>query len=86
MRPRPVPIYGIGVTVLGVLTESADAADILPEAVFPYLRLLLGLLLAAGAFVVQSQVTPVSSPQDNKGRPLVPKVLHDRLSPGDFGV
>ena len=73
-RPRPVVIYGTVMAVLAVVNESADAADILPEQVFPWLRLGIAVATAiGGALWTQTKVTPLSDPQTNDGVPLVPR-------------
>lgn len=72
-RPRPVLIFGVVVAVLSVLSESADALNVLPGQVLPWIRLGLTLATAIGGAVwAQSRVTPVSDPHDSLGRPLVP--------------
>jgi hypothetical protein len=73
-RPRPVLIFGVVVAVLGVLNESADAANLLPGPVFPWVRLLLSVAVAVGgALFVQARVTPLADPRDEVGNSLVPK-------------
>lgn len=79
-RPRPVLIFGIVVALLGGLNESADAVNLLPGPVFPWVRLLLSLTVAVGGAVyVQSKVTPISDPRDDQGNPLVAKPPTTRL-------
>lgn len=75
-RPRPVLIYGCVMAVLGVLTTSADAANVIPEGTLIWLRLVLAIVAGlGGALFVQGKVTPMSSPQTNDGEPLVPLVV-----------
>ena len=70
-RPRPVLVYGIILAVLSVISESADAANLLPGRVFPWIRLALAVATAiGGALWAQSKVTPLSDPRDKDGRPL----------------
>ena len=72
-RPRPVLVFGIVMAVLTAVSESADAADVLPDQVFPWVRLAILVTSAVGGAVwAQSQVTPVSDPRTNAGVPLVP--------------
>lgn len=72
-RPRPVLVFGVVVAVLETVSESADAANVLPGNVFPWIRLALTLATAiGGAVFVQSKVTPVSDPRADDGTPLVP--------------
>ena len=78
-RPRPVLVFGIVVAVLEVLSESADALNVLPAALLPWIR--LGLTLATaigGALWAQSMVTPVADPRDDLGRPLIPVRSYNR--------
>lgn len=71
-RPRPVVVFGIVVAVLEAVSESADAANVLPGSVFPWIRLALTLVTAiGGALWAQSKVTPVKDPRDNDGRRLI---------------
>lgn len=73
-RPRPVLIYGIVLAVLSALSESADAANLLPGRVFPWIRLALTVAAAIGGAVwAQSKVTPLSDPVAADGTtPLIP--------------
>ena len=72
-RPRPVLVYGVVIAVLGAVAESADAANLLPGRVFPWIRLALTVAAAVGGAVwAQSKVTPLSDPRDDAGNPLVP--------------
>jgi len=65
--------FGVAVAVLGVLNESADALNVLPPQVFPWVRLALTLTTAVGgALAVQARVTPLKDPRDGQNRPLVP--------------
>lgn len=80
-RPRPVLVYGIVIAVLSAISESADAANVLPPHVFPWIR--LGLAVAAaigGAVYVQTRVTPVSDPRDSAMERLVPERTGSRLT------
>lgn len=75
-RPRPVVIYGAVMAALVAVTESADAADLMPASVFPWVRVVLLVMTAVGgALVTQSQVTPVSSPMNDAGQRLVPMTV-----------
>lgn len=72
-RPRPVLIFGAVIAGLSVLSESADALDVLPGAVLPWVRLALAVATAVGgALYVQTRVTPVSDPRTADGTPLIP--------------
>lgn len=73
-RPRPVLIYGVTLAVLGVLTTSADAANLIPDSILLWLRLALAVVGAVGGAVfVQGKVTPLSDPRARDGvTPLVP--------------
>lgn len=72
-RPRPVLVFGAVIAVLSVLSESADALDVLPPAVLPWVRLALAVATAVGgALWAQSRVTPVADPRDGEGRRLIP--------------
>lgn len=79
MRPRPVLYFGIALAVLSAVSESADAANVLPGQVFPWIRLALAVAAAVGGAVwAQSKVTPVKDPRDDQGRPLVPVPLTEQ--------
>lgn len=79
-RPEPVLLFGIAVAVLEVLNESADAVNLLPAQVFPWVRLMLTLAVAVGGAVwTRSRVTPVADPRDDEGRVLAPVPPPSRL-------
>lgn len=72
-RPRPVLVFGAVIAGLSVLSESADALDLLPGPVLPWVRLTLAVATAAGgALWAQARVTPVKDPVGDDGRPLIP--------------
>jgi hypothetical protein len=65
-------IYGIAMIVLAAINESADALNILPPQVFPWVRLTLTIMGGVGGLLwAQSKVTPLSDPRDDLLRPLV---------------
>lgn len=71
-RPRPVLVFGGVIAALSVLSESADAFDVLPAPVLPWVRLALAVATAVGgALWAQSKVTPVSDPRGDDGRQLI---------------
>ena len=80
-RPRPVLWFGIVIAVLSAISESADAVNLLPGRVFPWIRLALTVAAAVGGAVwAQSKVTPLADPRDRDLHPLVPEAV--RRMPG----
>jgi hypothetical protein len=68
------------VLLLAALLASIDALagagallDFLPKAVIGIIILINVVVGAGGAVLVQGAVTPLSAPQDGRGRPLVPE-------------
>jgi len=71
-RPRPVLLYGMINTAVLAFLGGAGAVDLIPVKVVALVALAWAVVGGAWAFYVQSVTTPVSSPQDARGVPLVP--------------
>jgi hypothetical protein len=71
-RPRPVVYYGAFTAALGAFLGFAGLVDLMPKTVIAWIALLGAVVTAAGAVLVQNTVTPLSSPQDARGEPLIP--------------
>lgn len=80
-RPRPVVLYGAFTAALGAFLGFAGLQDLMPKTVIAWVALVGAVVTAAGAFLVQKTTTPLSSPQDARGVPLVPIDAIDTPAP-----
>lgn len=71
-RPRPVLFYGMINTAVLAFLGGAGAIDLIPPVAVAVVALAWAVVGGGWAFYVQSVTTPVSSPQDDRGVPLVP--------------
>lgn len=71
-RPRPIVVTQAVMVAIGAIVTSAGFAGQIPTAAAWWI--VTGYLAVQGglAFYLQSVTTPLSSPQDNQGRELVP--------------
>lgn len=71
-RPRPVLTVMAVLTALQVLVAGAAFTDVLGDKAAGFAVLAVAAIQAGMAFYLQGQVTPLASPQDKDGTPLVP--------------
>jgi hypothetical protein len=71
-RPRPVVWYGVFTAAVGAFLGFAGLTDLMPKTVIAWVALVAAVATAGGAVLVQSTTTPLSSPQDARGVPMVP--------------
>lgn len=71
-RPRPVLLYAALMAALAALSAGGYALGILPPAALAWITLASIVASAVGGVLVQGAVTPLSAPQDGRGRPLLP--------------
>jgi hypothetical protein len=72
-RPRPVLLLVALIAGLNAFTAAGDLLDILPARAVTYVALISIVVAAVGGVLVQGVVTPLSAPQDGRGRDLVPE-------------
>jgi hypothetical protein len=73
MRPRPVLLLGALIAGLDAFVGAGALLDFLPKSVVGIVALISVVVGASGAVLVQGTVTPLSAPQDSRGRELVPE-------------
>jgi hypothetical protein len=71
-RPRPVVWYTAFVAGVSAFLGFAGLTDLMPKNVIAWVALVAAIVTAVGGSIVQSQVTPLSSPMDNDGNRLEP--------------
>lgn len=76
-RPRPVVWYGAFTAGLGAFLGFAGLTDLMPKTVIAWIALVGAVVTAAGAVLVQSTVTPLSSPRDARDVPMVAQDVAD---------
>jgi hypothetical protein len=72
-RPRPVLIYAAIVAGLQAFLGVAGLTDLMPSRTVAIVSLVSVVVSAMGAALLQGVVTPLSAPQDGRGRPLLPE-------------
>lgn len=77
-RPRPVMVAASILVVLQVAAATTEFTDTIPDRWFGWIILATAALQALLAFWTQGQVTPLSSPQNRAGQPLLP---YERTGP-----
>jgi hypothetical protein len=73
MRPRPVLLLAALIAALDAFVGAGALLDFLPKSVVGIVALISVVVGAAGGVLVQGVVTPLSAPQDSRGRELVPE-------------
>lgn len=71
-RPRPVLVAAALIAAIDALAGAGALLDFLPKTAVGIIVLINVVVGAAGAVLVQGSVTPLSAPQDGRGRALVP--------------
>lgn len=72
-RPQPVLILAALLAGIDALAGAGSLLDFLPRAVVGIIVLINVVVGAAGGILVKGMVTPLSAPQDGRGRDLVPE-------------
>lgn len=72
-RPQPVLILAALIAGLDAFVGAGALLDFLPRQVVGVVALVSVVVGAAGAVLVKGMVTPLSAPQDGRGRDLVPE-------------
>ncbi len=72
-RPQPVLIAAALIAAIDALAGAGALLDFLPKSAVGIIVLINVVVGAAGAVLVQGSVTPLSAPQDGRGRALVPE-------------
>jgi hypothetical protein len=73
MRPQPVLILAALLAAIDALAGAGSLLDFLPKTVVGIIVLINVVVGAAGGILVKGMVTPLSAPQDGRGRDLVPE-------------
>lgn len=72
-RPQPVLILAALLAAIDALAGAGSLLDFLPKTMIGIIVLINVVVGAAGAVLVKGMVTPLSAPQDGRGRDLVPE-------------
>lgn len=72
-RPRPVLLFAATIAGLNAFTGAGALLDVIPDVAVTYVALVSAVVAAVGGVLVQGIVTPLSAPQDGRGRDLVPE-------------
>lgn len=72
-RPQPVLVFAALLAAIDALAGAGSLLDFLPKTVIGIIVLINVVVGAAGAVLVKGMVTPLSAPQDGRGRDLVPE-------------
>lgn len=75
-RPQPVLLLAALIAGLDAFVAAGALLDFLPKAVVGVVALISVVVGAAGGVIVKGTVTPLSAPQDSRGRALVPEVTN----------
>lgn len=71
-RPQPVRLMTAALAVISFLAASAQLGDLISGTTMAWLVIANGALTVGWGAWTATQVTPLASPQDNRGRALVP--------------